>query len=65
MTIPHAIDYYTDGHMAIAYCKICSAEGEKLLESCYRSIDQKISDDECDFVESLLTNNCEQLNRKY
>ena len=58
----HTIDYYMDGHAAISFCKVCSAEGDKLFEECVgipfvRSPDnkQKILDDERDFVESLLT----------
>lgn len=34
MTKQHAIDYYLDGHVSVAYCKRCSAEGDKLLEDC-------------------------------
>jgi hypothetical protein len=35
MTKRHTVDYYMDGHIAVAFCKICSAEGEKLLgEEC-------------------------------
>jgi hypothetical protein len=30
----HTIDYYMDNHVAIAFCKICSYEGDKLLEDC-------------------------------
>lgn len=62
MTKRHTIDYYMDGHCVIPFCKICSAEGDKLLEECagipfVRTPDnkQKILDDERDFVESLLT----------
>lgn len=32
MTKRHTIDYYMDGHIAVAFCKLCSAEGGKLLE---------------------------------
>lgn len=39
----HVIDYYLDGHVTVAFCKICSAEGEKLFEDC----SQKISSDSC------------------
>lgn len=34
MTIRHVIDYYMDNHIMIAFCKVCSAEGDKLLEEC-------------------------------
>lgn len=64
MTKLHTIDYYMDGHVAIAFCKICSAEGDKLLEDCYGGV-EKISEDEADFAQSLLTNNNRLLNRKY
>lgn len=30
----HVIDYYMDGHVAVAFCKVCSYEGQKLLEDC-------------------------------
>ena len=65
MTKSHTIDYYMDGHIAIAYCKICSAEGEKLIEACSGLICEKISEEEADFAKSLLTNNHEGLNRRY
>jgi hypothetical protein len=34
MTKHHVTDYYMDGHVAVAFCKVCSAECEKLLEDC-------------------------------
>jgi hypothetical protein len=34
MTIRHVIDYYMDGHGMIAFCKVCSAEGDRLMEEC-------------------------------
>lgn len=34
MTIRHVIDYYMDGHSMVSFCKVCSAEGDKLLEEC-------------------------------
>lgn len=34
MTIRHVTDYYMDGHIAISYCKVCSKEGQELLETC-------------------------------
>lgn len=30
----HVTDYYMDGHIAISFCKVCSAEGLKLLADC-------------------------------
>jgi hypothetical protein len=30
----HVIDYYLDSHVTIAFCKVCSAEGEKLIDDC-------------------------------
>lgn len=44
MTKPHVIAYYPDGHVQVAYCRVCSAEGDKLLEGC----SQKISTPICD-----------------
>lgn len=38
MTTQHAIGYYLDNHVSIAYCKVCSAEGEKLLEDCPQKV---------------------------
>lgn len=35
----HVPDYYMDGHIAIPFCKVCSAEGDKLLEECTGPID--------------------------
>lgn len=34
----HSIDYYLEGHVKVAFCKKCSAEGEKLLEPCPQKI---------------------------
>lgn len=34
MTKRHVIDYYLDGQVTVAFCKVCSAEGEKLSEDC-------------------------------
>lgn len=65
----HIFDYYMDGHIAIQFCKVCSAEGDELSGNCKPSNSdpfnrQKILDDECDFVESLLTNNGDRLNKR-
>lgn len=38
MTKPHDLGYYQDGHVSVAYCKRCSAEGEKLLEACPQKV---------------------------
>ena len=35
----HVPDYYMDGHIAIPFCKVCSAEGDELLEECAGPID--------------------------
>jgi len=34
MTTRHVIDYYMDGFTMIAFCKVCSAEGDALFEEC-------------------------------
>lgn len=34
MTRLHKLGTYRDGYKAIEYCRVCSAEGEKLLELC-------------------------------
>lgn len=34
MTLSHVPDFYMDGYIAIPYCKVCSAEGDKLFETC-------------------------------
>lgn len=39
MTKQHDIGYYLDGRVLVAYCKQCSAEGEKLLEDCPQKIE--------------------------
>ncbi len=44
MTTPHDIDYYDDNHVRVAYCKRCSAEGEKLLESCPQKIEKALDE---------------------
>lgn len=45
MTKQHELGYYQDGFVSVAYCKRCSAEGEKLLEDCpqysEKSLDEK------------------------
>jgi len=39
MTV-HVTDFYMDGHVAVPYCKVCSAEGFALFETCNGPIDQ-------------------------
>ena len=35
MILQHTVDYYMDGHIAVAFCRVCSAEGDRLLgEEC-------------------------------
>jgi len=50
MTKQHVIAYYPDGHVQVAYCKKCSAEGQKLLEDC----PQKVLPINEDFFDLLL-----------
>lgn len=40
----HVIDYYLDNHVAVAFCKICSAEGEKLFEDCLQKIEKPLDE---------------------
>ena len=35
----HVTDYYLDNHIAIAFCKVCSAEGDALQDLCKGPID--------------------------
>ena len=59
----HTIDYYMDGYQAVSYCKVCSAEGDKLIEACIgepvvkvpTKSQQEIADDARDYHEYLLT----------
>ena len=44
MTKPHTIGYYKDGNVSVAYCKICSAEGLKLLEDCPQKIENPLDE---------------------
>lgn len=44
MTKRHVIDYYMDGHSAISFCKVCSAEGLKLFEDCPGKIEEKVDE---------------------
>lgn len=38
MTKQHDIGHYLDGRVSVEFCKICSAEGEKLLDECLQKI---------------------------
>lgn len=44
ITKSHDLGYYLDGRVSVAYCKRCSAEGEKLAEDCPQKLipDKKI-----------------------
>lgn len=44
MTKPHVIAYYQDGHVQVAYCRECSAEGDKLLEDCPQKIENSLDE---------------------
>jgi hypothetical protein len=35
----HTIDYYFDNKIRVDFCKLCSAEGDKLLENCPQNIE--------------------------
>ena len=39
MTLRHVTDFYMDGHIAVSYCKVCSAEGLRLFEVCSGPLD--------------------------
>lgn len=45
MTKQHVIGHYLDGRVQVAFCKVCSAEGDKLLEDCPQEISIKIYTD--------------------
>lgn len=34
MTRLHKLGHYKDGFVLVEYCRVCSAEGEKLREDC-------------------------------
>lgn len=44
MTKQHVIAYYLDGRVQVAYCRKCSAEGEKLLEDCSQKIEKPLDE---------------------
>lgn len=50
MTKQHDIGHYLDGRVQVAYCKRCSAEGQKLFEDC----PQKISVEDLEQLEGDL-----------
>ena len=58
--IKHVLDYYMDGHISTPFCKVCSAEGYRLLDPCSKETrspnlpdnKQKILDDERDYLDS-------------
>lgn len=38
----HVIDYYMDGYQPVSFCKVCSAEGDKLFDDCSGPITDQI-----------------------
>lgn len=38
MTKLHSTGYYMDGYKAVAFCKVCGAEGLELIDDCPRII---------------------------
>lgn len=40
----HDIAYYQDGYVQVAYCRKCSAEGQKLLEDCPQKIENTLDE---------------------
>ena len=44
MTKQHDIAYYKDEHVQVAYCRKCSAEGQKLLEDCPQKIENTLDE---------------------
>ena len=45
----HQLDIYKDGYQSIQFCKICSAEGEKLSQEC-------VGTDEDEFLKEKIKN---------
>jgi len=45
----HQLDIYKDGYQSIPFCKICSAEGEKLSQEC-------VGTDEDEFLKEKIKN---------
>jgi hypothetical protein len=44
MTKQHDLAHYKDGYVQVAYCKRCSAEGQKLLEDCPQKIENPLDE---------------------
>lgn len=44
MTKQHDVGYYEDNHVQVAYCRKCSAEGQKLLEDCPQKIENALDE---------------------
>ncbi len=42
MTRRHVIDFYLDNHVAVSFCKVCSAEGDRLFDACSGPITEPI-----------------------
>jgi len=40
MTRIHVLDFYMDGYQAVSFCKVCSAEGDRLFEDCPGKINE-------------------------
>lgn len=49
MIKPHSPSSYQDGHVRVEFCKVCGAEGLKLLEDC----PQKVTTDQNYFKKVL------------
>lgn len=59
MTIRHVIDYYLDGYCMIAFCKVCSAESDKLLEDCPGLYENKLDEKKQADRNIVIENNAE------
>jgi len=44
MTKQHELSYYDDNRVRVAYCKRCSAEGQKLLEDCPQKVENTLDE---------------------
>lgn len=38
MTKPHTPAHYKDGFVSVAFCKVCGAEGLRLLDDCQGNV---------------------------
>jgi hypothetical protein len=56
MTKRHILTTYLDGHIEIAYCKVCSAEGAKLFESCPQKVEKSLDDKKLNAKKSVIEN---------